>query len=81
MIGLGHVQCTGWGRKMAEALVTTDQLFYTIKEPEFYDLLMYTHHPSPKLKIPHHDTVKQRIIKMGTASIKAMKQMFQVHTS
>jgi hypothetical protein len=66
---------------LAKWIVATDQPFYTVEEPEFRDLLMYTHHPSPKLKIPHRDTVKRRIIKMGAASIEATKQMFQVCTS
>lgn len=63
---------------LAKWVVATDQPFYTVEEPEFRDLLMYTHHPSPKLKIPHRDAVKSRIMKMGAASIEATKHMFQV---
>jgi hypothetical protein len=59
-------------------IVATDQPFYTVEEPEFRDLLMYTHHPSLNLKIPHRDTIKNRIMKMGDKSIEATKHMFQV---
>ncbi|KAF8237017.1 hypothetical protein L208DRAFT_1249491, partial [Tricholoma matsutake] len=37
-------------------IVAMDQPFYTVDEPKFHDSMMYTHHPSPNLKIPHHDT-------------------------
>ena len=63
---------------LAKWVVATDQPFYTVDEPEFRDLLMYTHHPSPNLKIPHRDTIKRRIMTMGKDTVEATKQMFKV---
>jgi hypothetical protein len=63
---------------LAKWVVATDQPFYTVDEPEFRDLLMYTHHPSPNLKIPHRDSIKRRIMTMGKDTVEATKQMFKV---
>jgi hypothetical protein len=59
-------------------IVATDQPFTTVDEPEFRELLAYAHHPSPLLKVPHRDTVKTRIMKLGKDTVKATKLMFQV---
>ena len=59
-------------------IVATDQPFATVDEPEFHKLLAYAHHPSPLLKVPHCDTVKTRIMKLGKDTVKATKLMFQV---
>ncbi len=64
---------------LAKWIVTTNQPFYTVDKPEFCGLLTYTHHPSLDLKIPHHDTVKAQIMKMGDEVVEATKHMFQVH--
>ena len=64
---------------LAKWVVATDQPFYMVDEPEFRDLLMYTHHPSLNLKIPHRDTIKRRIMTMGKDTVEATKQMFKVH--
>jgi hypothetical protein len=64
---------------LVEWIVATDQPCYTVNEPKFHDLMMYTHHPSPNLNIPHCDTVRRQIMKMGDDTIKATKQMFLVH--
>lgn len=51
---------------LAKWIVASDQpLFNMVDEPDFPDLLNYTHHLSPDLKIPHRDAVKRRIMKMG----------------
>jgi hypothetical protein len=63
---------------LAKWIVAMDQPFYTVDEPEFHDLMMYTHCPSPNLKIPHHDTVRRQIMKMGNDTIKATEQIFLV---
>ena len=63
---------------LAKWIVATDQPFSTVDEPEFRDLLMYTHHPSPNLHIPHRDAIKRRIMKMGEDTIEATKEMFKV---
>jgi hypothetical protein len=63
---------------LAKWIVATDQPFYTVDEPEFHKLLAYTHHPSPELKIPHHDAVRRQVMKTGEDSIEAMKEMFAV---
>jgi hypothetical protein len=60
-------------------IVATDQLFDTVDQPEFHDLMTYAHHPLPSLKIPHHNAIKQWIMKIGEDSIVATKQMFLVH--
>jgi hypothetical protein len=60
-------------------IVVTDQLFYTVDDPEFHDLLMYMHHPSPNLQIPHQDAIKRWIMKMGEDTVEATKQMFHVY--
>jgi hypothetical protein len=44
---------------LAKWIVTTDQLFSTVDKPEFCKLLVYTHHPSPDLKILYCDAVKR----------------------
>jgi hypothetical protein len=59
-------------------VVATDQPFYTVDEAEFRDLLIYTHHPSPNLKIPHRDAIKRRIMRMGEDAITATREMFRV---
>ncbi|KAF8223657.1 hypothetical protein L208DRAFT_1516345, partial [Tricholoma matsutake] len=64
---------------LAKWIVATDQPFYTVDEPKFCDLMMYTHHPSPNLKIPHRDTVRRWIMKMGDDTIEDTKQMCLVH--
>ena len=66
---------------LAKWIVATDQPFSTVDEPEFHDLLMYTHHPSPNLHIPHRDAIKWRIMKMGEDTIEATKEMFKVRTT
>ncbi|KAF8222278.1 hypothetical protein L208DRAFT_1524601, partial [Tricholoma matsutake] len=53
---------------LAKWIVATDQPFYTVNEPEFRDLMMYTHHPSPNLKIPHRDTVRSISLDTWTSS-------------
>ena len=63
---------------LAKWVVVTDQPFYTVDEAEFRDLLIYTHHPSPDLKIPHRDAIKRRIMKMGEDTVAATRQMFRV---
>jgi len=63
---------------LAKWIVATDQPFYTVEDPEFQDLLMYTHHPSPNLKIPHRNAVKTRVMKMGYDAVEATKRMFLV---
>jgi hypothetical protein len=63
---------------LAKWVVATDQPFYAVDDPEFRDLLMYTHHPSPNLKIPHRDAIKRRVMKMGEDTIEATKEMFLV---
>ena len=59
-------------------IIATDQPFYTVDEPEFHDLLLYTHHTALTLKIPHRDAVKRRVMKMGEDSIERTKEMFLV---
>ncbi|KAF8222045.1 hypothetical protein L208DRAFT_1324604, partial [Tricholoma matsutake] len=66
---------------LAKWIVATDQPLSTVDEPEFCDLLMYTHHPSPNLHIPHQDAIKWRIMKMGEDMIEATKEMFKVCTT
>ncbi len=66
-------------KMLAKWIVTTDQPFYTVDKPKFCGLLTYMHHLSLNLKIPHHDTVKARIMKMGDEVVEATKCMFQVH--
>jgi hypothetical protein len=63
---------------LAKWIVATNQPFYTVDEPEFHELLAYTHHPLPELKIPHHDAVRRKVIKMREDSIEATKEMFAV---
>jgi hypothetical protein len=41
-------------------------------------MLIYAHHPTPGLKIPHRDAIRRRIMKMGEDSVEATKEMFAV---
>jgi hypothetical protein len=61
-------------------MVVTDQPFYAVNDVEFRDLLIYTHHPSPTLKIPFRNAMKERIMKLGDETIRATRQMFKVGT-
>jgi hypothetical protein len=63
---------------LAKWIVATDQPFSVVDDPELRDLLSYTHHPSPTLKIPHRDAIKRRIMRMCDDTISATKQMFEV---
>ena len=42
-------------RLITEWIVACDQPFNEVEKPEFCEMLTYAHHPSPTLKIPHHD--------------------------
>jgi hypothetical protein len=59
-------------------MVVTDQPFYVVNDVEFRELLTYTHHPSPTLKIPLRNAMKERIMKLGDDTIRETRQMFKV---
>ena len=63
---------------LAKWIIATDQPFYTVDEPEFREMLTYAHHPSLELKIPHHDAIRRRVMKMGEDCTEATKDMFAV---
>ena len=60
-------------------IVATNQPFSIVDDVELRELLIYTHHPSPSLKIPQRDAIKRRIMKMGEDAITATRHMFVVH--
>jgi len=60
---------------IAEWVVACDQPFEEVDKPEFLDMLAYTHHSSPSLKIPHQDAIKCQIMRMGEDSVELMKEM------
>ena len=62
---------------LAKWIVVTDQPFYTVDDPEFCDFVMYTHH-SAMLHIPHHNTIKKHVMKMGKDLCNVVKHMIQV---
>lgn len=62
---------------LAKWIVATDQPFYTVDDPEFRDFVMYTHHPAT-LHIPHRNTIKTRVMKMGDDTRNIVKHMFRV---
>ena len=62
---------------LAKWIVATDQPFYTVDDPEFRDFVMYTHHPAT-LHIPHRNTIKKRVMKMGDDMRNIVKHMFRV---
>ena len=63
---------------IAEWIVTRDQPFEEVDRPEFRDMMTYAHHPAPNLKIPHHDTIRRRIMRMGDDCLESTKVMFAV---
>ena len=63
-------------RLLAEWVVVCDQPFDEVDEPAFRRLLEYTHFRS-SLDIPHHHTVKRRIMTMGEDTVEAIKKMIQ----
>jgi hypothetical protein len=64
---------------LAEWMVACDQPFEEVDRPEFRRLLEYTH-LRPSLTIPHRNTMKSRIMKMGEDTIEGMKQMISVRS-
>jgi hypothetical protein len=59
---------------LTEWMVACDQPFEEVDRPEFRQLLEYTH-LGPSLKIPHRQTMKNRVMKMGEDTIEGTKQM------
>jgi hypothetical protein len=58
-------------------MVACDQPFSEVDQPEFQKLLEYTH-MCPSLKIPHHQPIKQCIMKMGEDTVNDVKKMIAV---
>lgn len=73
-----------WDQKKFESLLAKwvaacDQPFSVVSEPEFVELLQYTHHPSAtKLKIPGEKSVKRNIMQMSEDMIAQLKEHFMV---
>ena len=64
---------------LAKWVAACDQPFSAVDEPEFRKLLEYTHHPAKKpLTIPRMQSVKGRIMAMGTDMIEDLKAIFKV---
>jgi hypothetical protein len=41
-------------------------------------MMNFTHHAGIPLKIPKHNTIKQRVMKMGEETIEGVREMFAV---
>lgn len=64
---------------MAKWVAACDQPFTSVEDPEFRELLEYTHHPARKvLKIPGAKAVKRRIMELGEEMVESMKEVFKV---
>ncbi|SJL18443.1 uncharacterized protein ARMOST_22032 [Armillaria ostoyae] len=64
-------------RLLLEWIVACDQPFEEVERPEFWSLLIYTHHPAPEpLNIPSRTTVQRKIMKMGEDVVSSLRQMF-----
>jgi hypothetical protein len=56
-----------------------DQPFSAVDDVEFRELLQYTHHPARKsLKIPHAQSIKVRIDRMGDEMFAGLSEAFKV---
>ena len=62
---------------LAEWMVACDQPFEEVDQPEFHRLLEYTH-LQPSLHIPHRQSMKRRIRKMGEDTVEEVKNMIAV---
>ena len=56
---------------LAEWIFLTNQPFNLVDNTAFCELVTYVHHPAPKLKIPHCDAMKRRIMKLGEDTIRS----------
>ena len=58
-------------------MVTCNQPFEEVEQPELRRLLEYTH-LRPSLHIPSSTTISQRVMKMGEDTIEGVKQLVAV---
>lgn len=49
-----------------------------VDNPEFKELLLYVHHPTPTIKIPGCHAIQRQAMKMGEDGIEVTKKMFAV---
>ena len=64
---------------LTEWIVTCDQPFSEVEQPEFVKLLNYTHHATTsQLKIPQRKSIKRQVMKMGEETIKGVCEKFSV---
>jgi hypothetical protein len=63
-----------------EWVIACDQPFKEVERPEFIAMMDYTHHAvaGTSLKIPKHDGIKRRLMKMGDDTIEDVRKMFSV---
>lgn len=62
-------------RHLAEWVVASDQPFEEVERPEFRCLLGYTYMGPKPLNIPHRTVLKDRIMKMGKSTVKAIQKL------
>ncbi|KAJ7936811.1 hypothetical protein B0H13DRAFT_1589233, partial [Mycena leptocephala] len=63
---------------LAKWVAACDQPFSAVDDQEFRELLKYTHHPAKKpLKIPHAQSIRTRIDKMGEEMVAALAEIFK----
>ena len=63
---------------MTEWIIACDQLFDEVEKPEFIAMMNFTHRSETLLKIPKHDGIKRRMMKMGEETIEGVREMFMV---
>lgn len=63
-------------RLLVEWMVACDQPFEEVNQPEFRRLLEYTH-LRQSLHIPHRQSVKRRVMKMGEDTVEEVKKMIE----
>jgi hypothetical protein len=64
-------------------MVSHDQAFNVVENPEFLRLMRYTHHPTPtlssnQLRIPTRMTVKRRVMKLVEETAESIRKFFSV---
>ena len=63
---------------LTEWIVACDQPFDEVENPEFVEMMNFTHHTGGQLKIPGRNAIKRRVMKMGEDTIEGVREMLLV---
>ena len=63
---------------LVEWVISCDQPFEEVEQPEFHRLLEYTHTGSKPLNIPHCSAIKDHIMKMGKSTVMDVQNLVKI---